>query len=298
MKLTPIGWKTVSRLAFLAAAAFLSGIILAEAAGMFLSTRNLDARFEAAKSGGARARLAGPTDSLARDLDAFLRKNPFDLPSAASAKRGDGPASQAGIELLGTFPPLGALFRVGGTTRAVLAGREIGGQTLKKVEGTRVFLADGPRTRTLDLLYRVSGGAPAIPAAPAAPSSPRRESTRTPPSREGLVSPDGGQDGVIERDLINALLMDPYQELNRVRLRPKMAEDGSPQGIEAQWLHKDSLLLSMGLKSGDVIHSVNDIPIRTTSDIVNAMNSLLNSDRFVIAFYRDGADSQVAYTVK
>jgi len=98
--------------------------------------------------------------------------------------------------------------------------------------------------------------------------------------------------------MINKLLMDPYQELNRVRLRPKMGEDGLPQGIEAQWLHKESLLLAMGLQSGDVIHSVNDIPIRTTSDIVNAMNSLLNSDRFVIAFFRDGADSQVSYSVK
>lgn len=275
--------------------AFLAGTALAKVAGLVLDRRNIEARVELSRTGSARIPTALTTKGPERDIEAFLEMNPFGLVIPASGSDPSATQNAGSLELIGTFPPVGALFRVEGSARAVLVGRKIGSETLKKVKGTRVTLTDGPRTRTLDLLYTDITGSPAIPA-------PSPQSRRpVPPARtrgSGIESPSGGQDGTIERDLINKLLMDPYQELSRVRLRPKIDEDGTPQGIEAQWLHKDSLLLSMGLQSGDVIHSVNDIPIRTTSDIVNAMNSMLNSDRFVIAFYRDGTDSQVAYSVK
>lgn len=281
---------------FQAAAAFLCGIILAEALGLALDTGNLQARL-------ANARAARPLNlpvagqgTADRDIRAFSGKNLFGL-SGGAAGTVPTDSEPADVTLLGTFPPLGALFRVNGSSRAVLVGQAVGSETLERVEGTRAFLSNGPGTRTLDVIYAGAGGE--NPAPPAPRTSLRRSEPRpAAPARSGITAPAGGQDGIIERETINSLLMDPYQELNRVRLRPKMAEDGSPLGIEAQWLHKDSLLLSMGLKSGDVIHSVNDIPIRTTSDIVNAMNSLLNSDRFVIAFFREGADSEVAYSVK
>lgn len=285
-------WK----LLFWGAAALLCGIILAQALGLALDIRTLRARLDQAKTANPQMLPIKGTGKPDQNLEAFSRMNLFDLedePAGSST----GASSLADAKLLGTLPPMAALFRVNGTSRAILVGQKLGSETLKRVEGTRVFLVDGSRNRTLELLYAGAGGeSPALVQPP--PPASRREPAKKPAPHSGITSPSGSQEGTIERETINKLLMDPYQELNRVRLRPKMGEDGSPQGIETQWLHKDSLLLAMGLQSGDVIHSVNDIPIRTTSDIVNAMNSLLNSDRFVIAFFRDGADSQVSYSVK
>jgi len=295
MRLMPnhrsIQWK----LLFRAAAAFLCGVILAQALGLALDTRNLDARLENARASRPQNIPVAGRGAEDRDIQAFSGKNLFGLEGGTSGTVPTA-SSPAEFKLLGTFPPLGALFSVNGSSRAVLVGQAVGTETLKRVEGTRAFLSNGPGTRTLDVLYAGAGGGTSAP--PPRPAPRRSEPRPATPAQNGITAPAGGQDGIIERETINNLLMDPYQELNRVRLRPKIAEDGSPLGIEAQWLRKDSLLLSMGLKSGDVIHSVNDIPIRTTSDIVNAMNSLLNSDRFVIAFFREGTDSEVAYSVK
>ena len=296
MKLPLKGLNFPWKFLFWAAAAFLCGIILAQALGLALGTRTLSLRLERAKTARPLTLPQEMAGTPGRNLDAFSGRNLFGLEGSAagtvtaSARHGE-------VELLGTLPPMAALFRVDGTSRAVLVGQKLGGETLRRVEGTRVYLAEAGRDRTLEVLYAGAGGQGQAPAPPAPPASRREPAKKTAP-RSGITSPSGSQEGTIEREMINQLLMDPYQEMNRVRLRPKIGEDGSPQGIEAQWLHKESLLLAMGLQSGDVIHSVNDIPIRTTSDIVNAMNSLLNSDRFVIAFFRDGADSQVSYSVK
>ena len=289
MRMPPgnIPWKIFGA----AAGAFLCGVVLSEAAGILMDSRVMSSRLEEARKPLAAAAIPDARNDREKGLEAFAAHNLFGLdgePSAISASA-SGPA---GISLVGTFPPVGALFRVGGNPRAVLVGQRVGSEILRKVEGTRVSLFGGTGTRTLDILY--AGAGSGVPA----PTPARTENRQEGDARKGITPPSGGQEGLIERDAINKLLMDPYQELNRVRLRPKLAEDGAPQGIEAQWLHRDSLLRAMGVRSGDVIHALNDIPIRTTSDIVNAMNSLLKSDRFVVSFFRDGADSQVAYTVR
>lgn len=296
MRPTLDGLKSPWRLLFGVAAALLCGIILAQVLGLVLDIRTLGARLDQAKTAKAQMLPLKGTGTPDQNLEAFSRSNLFGLEEEPTGS-GPGTSSLADVKLLGTLPPVAALFRVNGASRTVLVGQKLGGETLKRVEGTRVFLVDGSRNRTLEVLYAGAGGGNPAPASPVPPAS-RREPATRPDFRSGITAASGSQEGTIERETINKLLMDPYQELNRVRLRPNMGEDGSPQGIEAQWLHKDSLLLAMGLQSGDVIHSLNDIPIRTTSDIVNAMNSLLNSDRFVVAFFRDGADSEVAYSVK
>jgi len=284
-----IPWKLFGA----AAGAFLCGVVLSEAAGIVMDGRVMSRRLEEARKPLAAA-MPGVGNDREKDLEAFASRNLFGLDGEPSGISASAPG-QANVLLVGTFPPVGALFQLGGKTRAVLVGQRVGSEILRKVEGTRVSLYGGSGTRTLDILYAGAGGAaPAL----AQPAPARGESRQEWDSRKGITPPSGGQEGLIERDAINKLLMDPYQELNRVRLRPKLAEDGAPQGIEAQWLHRDSLLRAMGVRSGDVIHALNDIPIRTTSDIVNAMNSLLKSDRFVVSFFRDGADSQVAYTVR
>ncbi len=282
-------WKLLYRIL----AAFLCGVIAARLVGLFLEEHAARRRFErASRSAAASSPLEGRS-ALESDLEAFLNRNPFSLEGTG----GSTGRSSGDIRLLGTFPPVGALFGVNGSPRAVLVGQKLGGEILRKVEGTRAFLESPAGSRVLELLYAGAGGAsPAFVPAPSFPPGTKARNEFDP--RKGIKGPSDGQEGTIERDLINRLLMDPYQELNRVRFRPKIGEDGNALGIEVQWLQKDSLLSAAGLRSGDVIHSLNDIPIRTTADIVNAMNSLLNSDRFVVSFFRDGTDSQVAYSVK
>ena len=105
------------------------------------------------------------------------------------------------------------------------------------------------------------------------------------------------EQGVIDRDLVNRMLMNPFDEMKRFRLRPKF-EGAQASGIEVQWLDKESILTKLGVEQGDVLQSVNGIPIRNMGDVANAINSLMGGSRFDVQVVRGGAEMPLSYTVK
>ena len=160
MRMPPgnIPWKIFGA----AAGAFLCGVVLSEVAGILMDGRVMSRRLEEARKPLAAAVMPDARNDREKGLEAFVARNLFGLdgePSGISAAA-SGPA---GVSLVGTFPPVGALFRVGGNPRAVLVGQRVGSEILRKVEGTRVSLFGGTGTRTLDILYAGAGGeAPAL----------------------------------------------------------------------------------------------------------------------------------------
>ena len=91
--------------------------------------------------------------------------------------------------------------------------------------------------------------------------------------------------------------MNPFDEMKRFRLRPKF-EGAQASGIEVQWLDKESILTKLGVEQGDVLQSVNGIPIRNMGDVANAINSLLGGSRFDVQVVRGGKETPLSYTVK
>ena len=99
---------------------------------------------------------------------------------------------------------------------------------------------------------------------------------------------------MISAGLVQQLMENPFDELKNVRLRPKEGE----QGLQIQWINKDSILSQLGVQKGDVIRSINGIPFRNMADITNSMNSLMNSDRFDVEVVRDGKPSSLKYVIR
>ena len=112
-----------------------------------------------------------------------------------------------------------------------------------------------------------------------------------------MAAVPGSQEGVITREDVNNLLMNPFDEMKRFRIRPKF-EGNEPVGIEVQWIQNDSILGKLGVARNDVLKSVNGIPMRNMGDITNAINSLMNGSRFDVEVMRGNAPVMLTYVVR
>ena len=100
--------------------------------------------------------------------------------------------------------------------------------------------------------------------------------------------------GKISLEEVRASLRNPFDELKKVRLCP----DEKTGGLKIQWLQNESLLRRLGVRIGDVIKSVNGIPLMKLEDIAGALDSLMNSPSFDVEIIRGGENKALHYTVK
>jgi DNA-directed RNA polymerase subunit H (RpoH/RPB5) len=131
---------------------------------------------------------------------------------------------------------------------------------------------------------------------------PRQEAEAlAPPTETAAVSGGGevmaaafnGNEGTIPRELVNERIMNPMDELRKVRLVPN--ENGE---MTLPRIRSDSILYRLGLKRGDVVKGINDIPIKGGTDLVNVINSMMSSPRFDVSLNRGKEEGRLGYVVQ
>lgn len=196
-----------------------------------------------------------------------------------------------GIRLTGTIPGISVWIQENKKPQTVvLKGQKIKGYDLTAIEEDRILLQKGPTTLTVLLRYSAETAASAKKTAPAV-TAPRAA------PQESLAAARPGQQGSISRETVNQLLMDPLEEMKKFRLRPKFDGD-TAAGIEVQWLDDKSILTSLGVKAGDVVQTVNGVPIRNMGDVVNVINSLMSGNTFDVQVVREGKPEMLNYNIK
>lgn len=196
-----------------------------------------------------------------------------------------------GVRLTGTIPGISVWIQEDKKPQTVvLKGHKLKGYDLTAVEEDRIILQKGPTTLTVLLRYSAEPANSAKKPAPAV-SAPRAA------PQQSLAAARPGQQGSISRETVNQLLMDPLEEMKKFRLRPKFDGD-TAQGIEVQWLDDKSILTSLGVKAGDVVQTVNGVPIRNMGDVVNVINSLMSGNTFDVQVVREGAPEMLNYNIK
>ena len=150
-----------------------------------------------------------------------------------------------------------------------------------------VFVRDD-EVAVLELLYGAPSPKTAMKPLPTAKATPANVPAGN------VVAATEEQDGQVPSELVNQLVQNPFDELKKVRLRPK---DGEP-GLEIQWIQNDSILKQLGVQKGDVIKGVNGIPFSNMADIANSINSLMNSERFDVEVTRGGKPTSLRYVVR
>ena len=266
----------------------------------------LDAWFGYRNLGALELLAASPTDPLVpvdkaagagAQLSRFTQTNPFraDVP----ARAGNSPSTtvapeQSGtslgdLTLTGTLPPEGAFFQSPEGLVLLLRGDSVEGYELVEVRPEGVLFQKGEEEVFLNILF--SGNSPV--ASTRQPSQPLPQAA----PQHSVQPAEPGKEGALDRELVNQLLMNPFEELKKLRLRPRM-ENGEAVGIEVRYIRKDSIFKQLGVERGDVIQGVNGIEMKNMNDVANFISSLMGGSRFDVTVIRNGKPETLSYTVR
>ena len=227
------------------------------------------------------------TANMDRSYGGFASLNPFGavMPPETEQKASSSyPVTS--LVLSGTLPNIGAWITDDTGTHLVLKGQEIKGYKLDAIQYGKVFISSGSVSH--EIFLTLSGGS--IVPAPAAPSVSSNKSVL---DISGVVSAGSGKEGSVPRELVDKLLMNPYDEIAKMRMVPH--EGG---GMQLERIAPDSVLGVVGVAQGDVIKALNGVNITNMGDIANAVNSLMAGTRFDVTVNRGGKPLELKYQVK
>lgn len=214
--------------------------------------------------------------------------NPFASESPESEDKSESKYPVSSLMLAGTLPNVAAWIRDDAGTHLVLKGQELKGYKLESVAYGSALVSSGGETYPLHL--NLSGGESVPPPPP--PSLPAA-SKKHDADYSSIVAAGDGKEGSVPRGLVDKLLMNPYDEIAKMRMTP--AEGG---GMKLERIAADSVLGLVGVSQGDVVKAINGINISNLGDVANAVNSLMSGSRFDVTVDRGGKPLDLKYQVK
>lgn len=226
-----------------------------------------------------------------KDHEAFISSDPFRTKKEASAEE-KREQQTAALSLDGTLSPYAAYLNSGSGPDLVLKGQEYMGFRLVSVSGGEVKIEkDGNITELYMSLVSAGGKTPPPPA-------PKTERPSGVWNREpakpvaGVEAASPGVTGSLPRELVDKLLMNPYEEMAKIRMIP------SEQGMKIARIANDSILAAVGVEKNDIIKAVNGVTITNLGDATNAINSMMSGTRFDVTVEREGSPIELKYEVK
>ncbi|MDY9920311.1 MAG: type II secretion system protein GspC [Synergistota bacterium] len=291
--------KKQSKDLVLSAVSFLAGLIIASVICFFMEFsllhRSAEAKYDLA------AAISKRVPSLVHSMNAdpyrdFSDLNPFGalMPGNGKNSSGDQSYQIEDMSLAGTLPGIGAWIRDRSLTRFILKGEEINGYELDNVKYLQVTLLKGGQGHLL--FMNISTGNMTPPQRASVRPQPRNAPPKKAPQKKvhpGIEPASEGVEGVVPRELVDKLLMNPYDEIAKMRMIP--AEGG---GMQLARIDPDSVLGMVGVQKGDIIKAVNGVEISNLSDATNAVNSMMSGTRFDVKVERSGKPLELKYQVK
>ncbi|NLX84452.1 MAG: PDZ domain-containing protein [Synergistaceae bacterium] len=292
--------KNSSNNALLFAVPFITGLMLAVIICFFIEisliTDSMETNYRLAEFFSRR------TPSFANSITAdpyqdFSVLNPLGalMPDSGKEKSDSSSYSLEDLDLAGTLPGIGAWVRFDSTTHFILRGEEIEGYRLENVDYFKATLVKG--AQKYFLYMKISMGNLTPPQRSSNQSNAKRDipvkKSPTKAAYPGIEPAGEGKEGVVPRELVDKLLMNPYDEIAKMRMVP--AEGGGMQLVN---IDPDSVLGLVGVKKDDVIKAVNGVQITNLSDATNAVNSMMSGTRFDVTLERSNKPLELKYQVK
>ena len=102
----------------------------------------------------------------------------------------------------------------------------------------------------------------------------------------------------IEREVIDKLASDPSQLAKLGRAVPHKGPDGEVDGYRLSGIRRNSLGRKLGLRSGDVVHSINGYDMTSMSAAMEAWNSLQGANALQVDVTRRGSKRNIKVDVE
>lgn len=161
----------------------------------------------------------------------------------------------------------------------------MGEATIVKIEQKRVFIrrTDGA-VEYIDMENKAGGEEPRG----------RREES----SDDGAVAKSGDNKFTVDRSLLESALANPEALAGQVRVVPHKGADGEIDGYRLSGIRKGSVFEQLGIKNGDIVHTVNGKALTSTSSAMDAYSSLQNERSFSFEITRRSKRQTMDYEVR
>lgn len=168
-------------------------------------------------------------------------------------------------------------------------GDKIHDRTVKTIENDRVGLerTDG----TIEYLVFGSGDL-SLASAPASTTTASGEATA-----EG-VTQLGENKYAITKDVFDKYLNDPEGLAGLGRALLHRGADGEYDGYRLSAIRRNSIADQLGIKNGDIVHSVNGQSLSSVQSAMGAFNSLRTEQKFCFQVSRRGSPTELCYEVQ
>jgi len=259
--------------------ALLMAVVLCNLCATMLNRMALRASFDLAQSVSRRTAVA---TAEITEQDLFTQANIFG--SVIRSKDETENSSADSFVLQGTLPNIGAWISSGGEAKLLLVRQQVAGWTLEDVSYGKVLMSKDGDSCALYMSYSNGSSQPS--------SSAKGGTKKAKIDFSAVRKAEKGKDGVMPREVVDKLLMNPYDEVGKMRMIP--AEGG---GMKLERIDSSSVLGLAGVQQGDVIKAINGVSISNLGDLTNAINSLLSGSRFDVSVQRGNENLDLKYAV-
>lgn len=111
------------------------------------------------------------------------------------------------------------------------------------------------------------------------------------------VSQQGAGSYMIDQRALNAALDNPAQAMTDARLLPSQ-KDGKVEGFRASEVKPNGLFSMIGIKNGDVILRLNDLPMDSPDKALQSFIALKGQNRLKLDLVRDGQPVTFNYDIR
>jgi general secretion pathway protein C len=105
------------------------------------------------------------------------------------------------------------------------------------------------------------------------------------------------QKRVLSRELLDNAMRDSADLMNQFTLNPHEV-DGQVEGVTIGRIKRNSIVMRMGLRNGDVISAVNGTPVDSIENTVEFMSSLMENSAVSIDILRRGKPVRIEYSIQ
>lgn len=131
---------------------------------------------------------------------------------------------------------------------------------------------------------------------------PKKKDTKTTTTADSSgddeVQAVGPNKYVVSQDTIDRILENPEQLYTQVRVVPHKNKDGEIDGYRLSGIRRKSFFYKLGVKNGDIVHSVNGKPLTSMGAAMDAYNSLSSAKDFSFDITRRNKQQTFDYEVR
>ncbi len=124
-----------------------------------------------------------------------------------------------------------------------------------------------------------------------------RGAKKTEESADG-VSKTGENSYAVDQSFMDDAMSNIDQLLSQVRATPHKGADGEIDGFRLSAIRRGSLLQKLGIKNGDVVHSVNGTPLTSTAGAMGAFQSFQSERSFSFDVTRRNKKQTFEYEIR